>query len=99
MGSPGIFGMFGKRAKVKLTVKEDDPALDIEMPVLDGMRTARILREKDPGLEPVEVFLRDGYRSEHDAMRLLHMLGAYYEPVRLIGRRRKAAPPESADKN
>ena len=34
MGSPGIFGMFGKRAKVKLTVKADDPALDIEMPVL-----------------------------------------------------------------
>ena len=34
MGSPGIFGMFGKRAKVRLTVKADDPALDIEMPVL-----------------------------------------------------------------
>ena len=43
MGSPGIFGMFGKRAKVKLTVKEDDPALDIEMPVLslDGGASAR----------------------------------------------------------
>ena len=34
MGSPGLFGMFGKPAKVKLTVKADDPALDIEMPVL-----------------------------------------------------------------
>ena len=34
MGSPGIFGMFGKRAKVRLTVKADDPALSIEMPVL-----------------------------------------------------------------
>jgi len=34
MGSPGLFGMFGKRAKVRLTVKTDDPALDIEMPVL-----------------------------------------------------------------
>ena len=34
MGSPGIFGMFGKKAKVKLTIKADDPALDIQMPVL-----------------------------------------------------------------
>ena len=34
MGSPGMFGMFGKRAKVRLTVKADDPSLDIEMPVL-----------------------------------------------------------------
>ena len=34
MGSPGLFGMFGKPAKVRLTVKTDDPALDIEMPVL-----------------------------------------------------------------
>ena len=34
MGSPGLFGMFGKPAKVRLTVKDGDPALDIEMPVL-----------------------------------------------------------------
>ncbi len=34
MGSPGLFGMFGKPARVRLTVKADDPALDIEMPVL-----------------------------------------------------------------
>ncbi|MBQ8111050.1 MAG: Jag N-terminal domain-containing protein [Clostridia bacterium] len=34
MGSPGLFGMFGKPAKVRLTMKADDPALDIEMPVL-----------------------------------------------------------------
>ena len=34
MGSPGLFGMFGKPAKVRLTVKAEDPALDIEMPVL-----------------------------------------------------------------
>ena len=32
MGSPGLFGMFGKPAKVLLTVKEDD-SFDIEMPV------------------------------------------------------------------
>ena len=32
MGSPGLFGMFGKPAKVLLTVKEDD-SFEIEMPV------------------------------------------------------------------
>ena len=43
MGSPGLFGMFGKRAKVRLTVKEEDPALKIDMPVLslDGGRKPR----------------------------------------------------------
>ena len=34
MGSPGLFGMFGKPAKVRLTVKAGDPTLEIEMPVL-----------------------------------------------------------------
>ena len=34
MGSPGLFGMFGRPAKVRLTVKTADPALGIEMPVL-----------------------------------------------------------------
>lgn len=33
-GSPGLFGMFGRLAKVRLTVKEDDPDLDFNMPVL-----------------------------------------------------------------
>ena len=33
-GSPGLFGMFGRLAKVRLTVKEDDPELDFEMPTL-----------------------------------------------------------------
>ena len=31
-GSPGLFGMFGRLAKVRLTVKEADPELDFEMP-------------------------------------------------------------------
>ena len=33
MGSPGLFGMFGKPAKVRLTVKEEDQSFNIEMPV------------------------------------------------------------------
>ena len=31
MGSPGLFGMFGKLAEVRLTVKEDDPDLDFDL--------------------------------------------------------------------
>ena len=31
MGSPGLFGMFGKLAKVRLTVKEEDPILDFDL--------------------------------------------------------------------
>ena len=33
MGSPGLFGMFGKPAKVRLTVKASDDDFRIEMPV------------------------------------------------------------------
>ena len=33
MGSPGLFGMFGKPAKVKMTAKGKDKSFDIEMPV------------------------------------------------------------------
>ena len=53
MGSPGIFGMFGKRAKVRLTVKADDPALDIEMPVLslDGGAAPRKPRPEKKKVE------------------------------------------------
>ena len=56
MGSPGIFGMFGKRAKVRLTVKEDDPALDIEMPVLslDGGQPARKPRNEKKAERPAK---------------------------------------------
>ena len=54
MGSPGLFGMFGKRAKVRLTVKEDDPALDIEMPVLslDGGSARKPRGEKRKADKP-----------------------------------------------
>ena len=33
MGSPGLFGMFGNPAKVRLTMKGEDHSFDIEMPV------------------------------------------------------------------
>ena len=34
MGSPGLFGMFGKLAKVRLTVKDKEDDFKIDMPVL-----------------------------------------------------------------
>ena len=34
MGSPGLFGMFGKLARVRLTVKEDEDDYSIDMPVM-----------------------------------------------------------------
>ena len=51
-------------------------------------RLMNLLREKEPSLRPVEVFLRADYRSEYDAMSLLHTLGNLYEPLRLFRRRR-----------
>ena len=67
MGSPGLFGMFGKPAKVRLTVKADDPAMDIDMPVLSldaagGRKPRQEKRKSDkpkaekpaPSAEPVE---------------------------------------------
>lgn len=52
-------------------------------------RLMRLLREQDPSLHPVEVFLRSDYRSEYDAMSLLHTLGNLYAPVRLFRRGKK----------
>ena len=43
------------------------------------------LRETEPGLQPVEIFSRKPYRSEHDAMHLLHRIGNAYEPLALFG--------------
>ena len=52
-------------------------------------RLMQSLREREPELRAAEVFLRGGYRSEYDAMSLLHKLGNLYEPLRLFSGRRK----------
>lgn len=46
-------------------------------------KVMELMRKEDPTLQPKEVFLDHPYRSEHDAMHLLHRLGSLYEPVRL----------------
>ena len=47
------------------------------------------LREEDPSLVPMDVRLPGPYRSELDAMHILHTVGNLYEPIRLFPRRRR----------
>lgn len=66
MGSPGLFGMFGKPAKVRLTVKGEDHSFDIEMPVFSldqpsqggGKKREKkrkdALKAEEPKAEPAE---------------------------------------------
>lgn len=69
-GCPGTSGLYiySRRATVHLA---------------EG-RLLRMLREQDPGLEAVELFLPSGYRSEHDAMLLLYHLTDRYAPPHLV---------------
>lgn len=61
MGSPGIFGMFGKPAKVRLTRKKADRDFDIEMPHLSldstpaprKSRSEKNQKKKEAKEEPV----------------------------------------------
>lgn len=54
-------------------------------------RLMAMLRRDDPALEPIEVLLPDGYRSERDAMQLLHVVSKYYQPVRRLRKKKKTA--------
>ena len=49
-GSPGLFGMFGRLAKVRLTVKEEDPELDFEMPAfsLNAQKQKSARKSEEP---------------------------------------------------
>ncbi len=46
MGSAGLFGMFAKPAKVRLTMKGEDHSLDIEMPVFTLDQPKKAQKEK-----------------------------------------------------
>ncbi len=50
-------------------------------------RMMELLRRENEKLRPVEVFSDQPYRSEHDAMHLLHRLERQYEPLRLPWRK------------
>ena len=41
-----------------------------------------MLQKDQPTLEPIEVFSNTGYRTEHDAVHLMHVLSKKYEPLK-----------------
>ena len=49
-----------------------------------------IMREKEPQLKAREVFHSRGYRSEHDAIHLMHMLSSQYEPAAIWHREKSS---------
>ena len=69
----GIYSLYLYSSQVSLKLAEN--------------RVMALLREKEQGLQPMEVFLDRPYETEHDAMHLLHRLGDLYEPVKLFGKR------------
>ena len=74
MGSPGLFGMFGKLAKVRLTVKEEDPALDFDLSDINlslkpgksapKAKAERKPEEKKVEAKPVEPVKAEGPKAE-----------------------------------
>ena len=48
-------------------------------------RLMEMLHRSEPALVPVSVRLRSPYRSERDAIHLLHLIGRAYEPTLLFG--------------
>ena len=52
MGSPGLFGMFGKLARVRLTVKETDDDYSFDMPVMTLEAQKPRAEKKQPEKKP-----------------------------------------------
>ena len=51
-------------------------------------RLLEMLRANEPSIKAVPLSMRGGYRSEHDALHLLHRLGNIYEPPLLCPRKK-----------
>lgn len=52
-----------------------------------GRRVMAMLRQDNPDLTPMPILSRGKYRSERDAVHLLHLVEKHYEPLRLPVRR------------
>ena len=72
-GAPGISSLYIYSAKVSEKQAEN--------------RVMELLRRENGELQGVEVFLKQPYETEHDAMHLLSRLGRLYEPLRLPWRK------------
>ena len=73
-GAPGISGLYIYSSKA--TVKHAENVV------------MWMLREENPALLPMEVFAQGPYRSEQDAIRLLHRIANEYEPIALLPKRK-----------
>ena len=71
----------GKQTDGKVRLRPDSTELTLTPREQDSLR---ILREKEPELQPREVFLPAPYRSEHDAMHLLYRIANLYEPLKIL---------------
>ena len=58
-----------------------------------------ILKEQDPKLTEKELRLKSPYRSERDAVHLLHRVTAYYEPVKLPWRKKHGEAADAEKKH
>jgi spoIIIJ-associated protein len=102
MGSPGLFGMFGKPAKVRLTVKADDPALEIEMPVLslDAGGGRKTKQEKRKVEKPAPKAERPAPKAEKPVEKAAPVEEAASEeeaPKKSRNRRRRHGGPKNAE--
>ena len=52
-----------------------------------GKRVMTMLQKENPALTPMPILSRGKYRSERDAVHLLHLVEKHYEPLRLPKRR------------
>ena len=73
-GSPGISGVYIYSSRSTMEQAQD--------------RLMDLLHKKEPELRPVEIRSRYGYRSERDAIHLLHKLENRYEPIKFFNRKR-----------
>lgn len=82
-GVPGISGLYLYSDRVSMKQAEK--------------RVMELLWRENSSLQAVEVFLDRPYRSEHDAMHLLHRLERLYAPVKLPWKKRKNRPGSRRD--
>ena len=73
-GAPGISGLYIYSSEA--TVKHAENVV------------MWMLREDNPALLPMEIFAQRPYRSEQDAIRLLHRIANEYEPIALLPKRK-----------
>ncbi len=60
-------------------------------------RLMKMLRKENPNCYPENIFLKHGYRSDHDVSVLIHRITAAYEPVIFSRRKRSCKKTKNRD--